>query len=94
MMGDCEIVSGLEDDDMIAFPSDSYKEGMRTTTNAEEAVGVEDEYPVDDGDMNFDEEMPLDGDIPLEDEIVSYDGTLPAEEENADIEKGGVADGT
>lgn len=94
MIGDCEIVSGLEDDDMIAFPSDSYKEGMRTTTNAEEAVGVEEEYPVDDGDMNFDEEMPLDGDIPLDDEIVSYDGALPVEEENADIEKGGVADGT
>lgn len=94
MMGDCEIVSGLENDDMIAFPSDSYKEGMRTTTNAEEVVGSEDEYPIEDDDMNFDEEMPLDGDIPLEDEIVSYDGALPVDEENADTEKGGAADGT
>ena len=29
-MGDCEIKSGLSEDDMIAFPSDSYQEGMKT----------------------------------------------------------------
>ena len=28
--GDCEIKSGLSEDDMIAFPSDSYQEGMKT----------------------------------------------------------------
>lgn len=42
-MGDCEIKSGLSEDDMIAFPSDSYQEGMKTTTNPDEAT------PEDDG---------------------------------------------
>lgn len=42
-MGDCEIKSGLSEDDMIAFPSDSYQEGMKTTTNPNEAT------PEDDG---------------------------------------------
>ena len=41
--GDCEIKSGLSEDDMIAFPSDSYQEGMKTTTNPDEAT------PEDDG---------------------------------------------
>ncbi len=31
--GDCEIVSGLESGDYIAFPADYIKEGMSTTTN-------------------------------------------------------------
>ncbi len=109
MMGDCEIVSGLEDDDMIAFPSDSYKEGMRTTTNEEEAaVGGEEANPIEGGnDMDFYEE----GDIPLEDgnDVDFYeetpdgddtpledgvDGALPADGGNVDSVKGGVADGT
>lgn len=42
-MGDCEIKNGLSEDDMIAFPSDSYQEGMKTTTNPDEAT------PEDDG---------------------------------------------
>ena len=42
-MGDCEIKSGLSEDDMIAFPSDSYQEGMKTMTNPDEAT------PEDDG---------------------------------------------
>ena len=33
-MGDCEIASGLSEDDLIAFPADDYQEGMRTTTTS------------------------------------------------------------
>ena len=42
IMGDCEIVSGLKESDKIAYPSDSYQEGMKTTTNPEEATPEED----------------------------------------------------
>lgn len=35
--GDCEIVSGLTDEDNIAYPSDDFKEGMPTTTDMDEA---------------------------------------------------------
>ena len=31
--GDCQILSGLSDDDYIAFPADYIEEGMHTTTN-------------------------------------------------------------
>lgn len=92
IMGDLEIVSGLEDDDFIAFPSDSYKEGMRTTTNSEEALNSEEEYPVEGEGMYFDEDVPIVDDLPLDDEIISNNEDFPLED--ADTEKGGVADGT
>ncbi len=66
MMGDCEIVSGLDEDDLIAYPSDSYQEGMRTTTNIDE-VPVEDDANGDD--MAFDEDgNPIGGDDMMFDE--------------------------
>ena len=34
--GETEILSGLSDSDLIAFPSDSYKVGMKTTTDRSE----------------------------------------------------------
>lgn len=51
--GDCEIVSGLSEEDKIAYPSDDYKEGMMTTTDIDEAMPEdemipEDEIPADD----------------------------------------------
>ncbi len=62
MFGDTEIVSGLDDSDCIAYPSDDYKEGMHTTTNIEEADFEEDfgDDMADDG--MFDGDM-IDGDM-------------------------------
>lgn len=77
MMGDCEIVSGLEDDDMIAYPSDFYEVGMRTTTNIEEAVDP------------TDEENPDGGDEPIEGNIIS-DDMMPIPEENMPDDEDGV----
>ncbi|HJH94091.1 MAG TPA: HlyD family efflux transporter periplasmic adaptor subunit, partial [Oscillospiraceae bacterium] len=59
-MGDCEIKSGLSEGDMIAFPSDSYQEGMKTTTNPDEATPEDDgtDDTVDDNsneDISYDE---------------------------------------
>ncbi|MGN0584172.1 MAG: efflux RND transporter periplasmic adaptor subunit [Ruminococcus sp.] len=98
MMGDCQIVSGLEDDDLIAFPSASYKEGMRVTTNEEEAANadngempIDSEMPIDgeipaDGEMPIDDEIPIDGEMPIDDDML-IDGDLP-------VEEGGAFDGT
>ena len=58
-MGDCEIKSGLSEDDMIAFPSDSYQEGMKTTTNPDEAT-PEDEGTDDTVDDNSNEDISYD----------------------------------
>ena len=58
-MGDCEIKSGLSEDDMIAFPSDSYQEGMKTTTNPDEATP--EDYGTDDTvDDNSNEDISYD----------------------------------
>lgn len=88
--GDCEIKSGLSEDDMIAFPSDSYQEGMKTTTNPDEAT------PEDDGtDDTVDDSS---------NEDISYDKSGSSVEEGviggaddeagADTAEGGAADGT
>ena len=62
--GDCEIKSGLSEDDMIAFPSDSYQEGMKTTTNPDEATpeddGTDDGSSVDEDVSYNEEDMPVD----------------------------------
>ncbi|WP_449073750.1 efflux RND transporter periplasmic adaptor subunit [Ruminococcus sp.] len=63
-VGDCEIKSGLSEDDMIAFPSDSYQEGMKTTTNPDEATpeddGTDDGSSVDEDVSYNEEDMPVD----------------------------------
>lgn len=59
---DSEILSGLKEDDMIAYPSDDYQEGMKASDNIED-VEI-DSY--DDVDM-----LPEDGDI-IDDEF-NYD---------------------
>ena len=81
--GDCEIKSGLSEDDMIAFPSDSYQEGMKTTTNPDEAT------PEDDGtDDTVDDSS---------NEDISYDKSGSSVEEGviggADDEAGMAGDG-
>lgn len=42
--GDCQIVSGLTDDDSIAYPAEDYEEGMPTTTDPDE-ITPDDENP-------------------------------------------------
>lgn len=81
--GDCEVKSGLSEDDMIAFPSDSYQEGMKTTTNPDEAT------PEDDGtDDTVDDSS---------NEDISYDKSGSSVEEGviggADDEAGMAGDG-
>jgi len=79
--GDCEIVSGLESGDYIAFPADYIKEGMGTTTNQSDIsvpdndlTGGEDnfeEYPDDMGEIEpLDENM---GDWDATDEEMSFE---------------------
>lgn len=69
MFGDTEILSGLEESDNIAYPSDGYEEGMYTTSNADEADYEEDivtdDEMIDDevfGDEIIDDEI-LDGEV-------------------------------
>ena len=54
------IMVDMSEDDMIAFPSDSYQEGMKTTTNPDEATPEDDgtDDTVDDNsneDISYDE---------------------------------------
>ena len=48
--GDCEIVKGLDKSDMIAYPSDEFKVGMKTTDNYEEATVPEEADEGEEGD--------------------------------------------
>ena len=82
-MGDCEIKSGLSEDDMIAFPSDSYQEGMKTTTNPDEAT-PEDEGTDDTVDDNSNEDISYD-----ENGNPVYEGVIGG----ADDEAGMAGDG-
>lgn len=103
--GDCEIKSGLSEDDMIAFPSDSYQEGMKTTTNPDEATPEEDstgdgadEMPADGGVSYDEDEMPADGGVSGDADTgdgFTEDGANEAlSGEDADTAEGGGADGT
>ena len=75
--GDCEIVEGLDKSDMIAYPSDEFKVGMKTTENYEEATVPENE---EDGTEDEFEGLTVDGaedgmdiDIGEEDEDAVFD---------------------
>lgn len=89
--GDCEIKSGLSEDDMIAFPSDSYQEGMKTTTNPDEATPEEDstgdgadEMPAD-GDVSYNEdEMPADGGVSYDEDEMPADGGVSGDADTGD----------
>lgn len=108
-MGDCEIKSGLSEDDMIAFPSDSYQEGMKTTTNPDEATPEDDgtDDTVDDNgneDISYDENgNPVDEGVigGADDEAgMAGDGADGDTADSvisgagADTAEGGAADGT
>lgn len=83
-MGDCEIKSGLSEDDMIAFPSDSYQEGMKTTTNPDEAT-PEDDGTDDTVDDNSNEDISYgENGNPVDEGVIG----------GADTAEGGASDGT
>jgi len=66
-----EILSGLEADDLIAYPEESIKEGMTTTQNYEESVDAqsfEDDY----SEENFESSDFTEGDY-VEGEVVEGD---------------------
>ena len=89
-MGDCEIKSGLSEDDMIAFPSDSYQEGMKTTTNPDEAT-PEDDGTDDTVDDNSNEDISYDENgNPVDEGVIGG----ADDEAGADTAEGGAADGT
>lgn len=80
---DSEILSGLEEDDMISYPAENYQEGMKTSTNIED-IDIDSDSDVDlfpedgaviDDDFNIDDipEGDIEG-IP-EDFMRDVDGT-------------------
>ena len=66
--GDCEIKSGLEKGDYIAYPDKSIQEGMTATTN-------EADVSVAPNDLNTDDDMNGGADIEGGDEDIAYDGS-------------------
>lgn len=82
-MGDCEIKSGLSEDDKIAFPSASYEEGMKTTTNPDEAT------PEDDGTGDDTDDIPADGDVSYNEEDMPVDeGVIGGAEDETSMDSG------
>ncbi len=82
-MGDCEIKSGLSEDDKIAFPSASYEEGMKTTTNPDEAT------PEDDGTGDDTDDIPADGDVSYNEEDMPVDeGVIGGAEDETGMDSG------
>ncbi|MDE5917685.1 MAG: HlyD family efflux transporter periplasmic adaptor subunit, partial [Oscillospiraceae bacterium] len=77
MNGDSEIISGLKDSDLIAYPADDYQEGMKTSTDIDD---IEQDDKIDDGDVPIDD-IPVD-DI-LDDDIMNDVDFIP---EGADID--------
>lgn len=50
--GDCEILKGLSEDDLIAYPDEYCKDGVTVTTNVEDITGDDSEnMPADGGDV-------------------------------------------
>ena len=76
-MGEYEIADGLSKSDYIAYPSDSLKEGMSTTTNSDEATDPEtlDMEPID----NSSSDMSSDG---TNDDVAAYQDNIDETYEN------------
>lgn len=89
---DSEILSGLEESDLIAYPSDDYQEGMKVTTNIDDMIN---------DDMNGDGENLNDVDIIPEGDIdgefgdgeVIPEGGIDGEFGNGEIIPEGDIDG-
>lgn len=85
MNGDSEILSGIKDSDLIAYPAEDYEEGMKTTTDIED-IDFDDDEMFNDGmidgempdDVMIDGEM-IDGEM-LDGEMIDgemIDGEMP-----------------
>lgn len=86
-----EILSGISEEDRIAFPDSYIKEGMKVTENYEDVINQNPEDIYIDGDMSDFEDGYIDGDIPdFEDGYI--DGDIP-EGEIIDIPDGEIIDG-
>ena len=79
-----EIISGLTNDDYIAFPEERIKEGMKTTRNYEDVMIYED-YNYDDYDFedyDFDEYQYDEEIIDLKDiDGIDYDEIMNSDDE-------------
>lgn len=80
-----QILSGLEPDDLIAWPMDGYTEGMKTTTEMEE---IPEESGEGEGSVAPGEEGLTDGNMPDDMNTGEEDGTVLEEENGAGEENG------
>lgn len=83
--GDCEIVSGLELDDNIAYPSEQFVEGMNVTENYEEADVPENE---DEQGGEYDFLEGEGGDLNMDDLPNAFEDDLTGDEDGEDLELG------
>ncbi len=79
-----EILSGLSEEDYIAFPMNSMYEGVPTVTDMAEVDYTSPMYQEENGDMPVDEGMPEGGDMPIdegmqEDDDILMDEGMPEE---------------
>ena len=81
---DSEILSGLDEEDLIAYPSEDYQEGMKVTTNIDDIIT--DDIGIENGDFDNFDIMP-DGDIDDEFGIDEYlpEGDIDGELGDMDI---------
>ena len=85
-LGEYEIADGLSKSDYIAYPSDSLKEGMSTTTNSDEAADMEDTVDMEPLDETADGSLPDSYDEFDEEYLNDDDGTVIDDPEMMDDE--------
>ena len=105
-MGQYEILSGLTEEDLIAFPMEGLYEGVTAVTNAEEVdytsplynqegeEGGEEGMDSEEGEeaqMFEDGEVPSDGEMPIEDEF-SGEEDSSSEDEFSEEEDSSIDD--
>lgn len=69
--GDCQILSGLETDDYIAYPADYIKEGLETTTNQSD-ISVPDNDLTDGSDVDMYDDGTYDDTDTGDEDFVDY----------------------
>ena len=83
IMDQYEIVSGLAEEDLIAFPMPALYEGVTTVTNADEVDYEAPLYQQDGSEMPGDDEFMYDTEFPVDDESM-YGTDMPFEGEMLD----------
>ena len=82
-MDEYEIVSGLSEEDLIAFPMPGLYEGVTTVTNADEVDYDAPLYQQEGSEMPFDDESLYGSEIPFDDESL-YGSEIPFDGEMLD----------